>query len=229
MARLARHRQHLELARLVVLKNREGAGEPGLDLAAQHVGHDLRTTLVGDVLEVDAGQLLELLPGQARRRLRTAEAELAGVGLGIRDELAQGLRGQRRDGDDHPRRASDQRDRRDIGHRVVGHLGLQARIDDVRRDHHHEAVPVGRGLEHEVRSGDAVGARAVLHKNVLPPGFAELLRDLAADDVRAAARRIRHHDAHRLGRKHSLRVGCYGNQRGDYRSENSHAVSSNYF
>src|SRR6185312_5621431 len=82
-----------------------------------------------------------------------------------------------------------------------------AGIDHVRRDHHHEGVAVGRRLQHRVGPGDAVRARSVLDEDVLSPGFGELLRELPADDVGAAARRVGNDDSNGLRRELRVRGG----------------------
>jgi hypothetical protein len=48
-------------------------------------------------------------------------------------------------------------------------------------------------------------SRSRIRQHLLAPGFLHLLRELPADDVGAAARRVGHDDAHRLGRKLGLR------------------------
>ena len=101
-------------------------------------------------------------------------------------------------------------DRREALDRVIGELGVEARIDHEGRFRADEQrVAVGRRLG-DVFGGDlVVGARPVLDDRLLAPGFGEALRQHAAERIGDAARRRRHHDRDRLGRI-GLRLGGRG-------------------
>ena len=62
-----------------------------------------------------------------------------------------------------------------------------------------EGVAVRRGFRRGVAADDAAGAATVLDHDLLPERLAELRREQARDRVGAAARRVGHDDADRLG------------------------------
>jgi hypothetical protein len=70
-------------------------------------------------------------------------------------------------------------------------------------------VTVRRRTRGELGADDAVSTRAVVDDRLLPEPVAHLLREKAAEDVVAAARRERHYQANRLGRE----PACVGSLR----------------
>jgi hypothetical protein len=70
---------------------------------------------------------------------------------------------------------------------------------------HQQGVAVRRRLRSNLRTDVAVGARAIVDEHRLRPGLGELLSHGPCKDVRRAGRRIRHDDAHGLGRIRRLR------------------------
>ncbi len=98
-------------------------------------------------------------------------------------------------------RDRDQRDRREVLRRVVGHRLVEARIDRMRGQRaHQDRVAVGRRLRDHVGADVAAGAGLVLHNHRLAPHLGELLRDEAAGDVERSAGRERHDQLHGLRR-----------------------------
>src|SRR5262249_243771 len=101
-----------------------GAGrgrEPVVERAADQVLHRLRAAAVGNVGEVDPDRRIKQHAGEMARRAAAGRAvlHLRLVGLRVGDELLEVVRGQVLAGDQHRRRLSDQRDRCEIGHRIV--------------------------------------------------------------------------------------------------------------
>jgi hypothetical protein len=81
----------------------------------------------------------------------------------------------------------------------------------------YQRVAVGRRLGHELGAERAAGAGTVVHDDLLAPGFAQLLRDQAAQDVGRAARLERHDIAYgfrRIGLS-DRSSGQTGAKRGD--------------
>ena len=69
--------------------------DPGLNAAGDEVGHHRRAAGVRHVHEIDAGRCLEQLERQMTDRARAERRgiDLARIGLRMRDELGDGLRG----------------------------------------------------------------------------------------------------------------------------------------
>ncbi len=129
------------------------------------------------------------------------EVELARIRLGVGNELLHGVGRHRRIDDEHIGDARDEDHRDEVLDVVVRHLRIQARIDRVRADRaHFERVAVGRRLGDEFRADVAARARPIVDDDALAPGFGEVLRDLAGENVGGAARRKRHDEADRLRR-----------------------------
>ena len=88
----ARHGDRAEFAGVDVRHQDHRAVDGEMGPPGQHVGHRLRRALVGHVGDVDPGLDLEQRAEQMRRRAEPrAEIQLAGVGLGVGDELRDRL------------------------------------------------------------------------------------------------------------------------------------------
>ena len=121
--------------------------------------------------------------GDARR----AVVERAGLGLGERNELGEIARGQAGIEHQHVGLAADHAHRSEVLDRIVGQVGAETRGDRVRaRGGDADGVAVGHRLGDGV-GADTARAGAVLDHDLLADARAELLRDDARDDVRAAA------------------------------------------
>ena len=102
----------------------------------------LNGTCTRSSAELELEQLadqLRLVPAPGR-----GEAVLAGVGLHQRDQLLHVLRRERRMHRQHVRPDADQRDRREVLARVVGHLAVEARVEREARRREQDGVAVGR-------------------------------------------------------------------------------------
>ena len=130
-----------------------------------------------------------------------AVGERTGLGLGGGDELGHALRPGSRIDDQHHRLARERRHGHEFALWVVGHRGIQRRIDRVARRMHEKRVAVGARARDRHRGERTAGARAVLDHHRLLPELGELRRERARDDVGHAAGREGNDHAHRLVRE----------------------------
>ena len=97
------------------------------------------------------------------------------------------------------RRHADLRDRREVAHRIVRHLAVEAGIDGVSgHRRHQQRVAVGSGFRDRVGADIAARARPVLHEELLAEQLRHPGAHDAGDDVGRAAGGKRHHDADRF-------------------------------
>ena len=194
--------QGAQLAGFDVADRRRHIVEHDRDVVAQQVIDGRRTALVGHVLDVDAGHLLEQFAGQVDRRAaaRRAERDLAGIGLGIRHQLLDGLERLRRIGHQQVRHQRHARERGEILDRIEPQFRVQALVDGVGADRAHEdRVAIGRGARHELGADIAAGAGAVVDDDRLAKVLADELPQHARQDVGGAAGRERDDDRDGLG------------------------------
>ena len=161
-----------------------------------------RRATIRHVHEIDAGDLLELLAHDVAGGAVALRGvgELAGVGLGMGDELAHRLGGHVGMHDQDVGRRDDVGDRREILDPVIRQLGDQVMQDGVGRVHADEQrVAVGRRFRRGFRRDRSGAAGAVLDHGDLA-ALAELLRQRAGDEVGDAAGRGRDDDLDRLAR-----------------------------
>ena len=170
----------------------------------------------GHVDDVEAGHLLEDLAGEM---VRAADAgrgieHLPGFGARERDVLLQRVGRHRRMHDQDHRVARQQRDRREILQRIVGHRHAHMGRDDQRGfGGHQERVAVRLGLGHRVGADPPGRAGAVLDVERLAVQGRQVRLQHARDQVGAAARRKRHDDAHRSRLRDARRRGQHGGAR----------------
>ena len=167
----------------------------------QQVVERVGAAAIGHVQDVDAGAVLQHLEPQVRRGAepRRTVGQLAGVGLGVVDHLLEGLGtdgGMHREAGDE---IADARDRHEaVG--VVRRLAHVRQHGERRVGAHQEGVAVAGRLRGRLGADHAAGAGAVLDDELLPERLAELLRPGPADQVAAAARRVRNDELDRLVR-----------------------------
>ena len=97
-------------------------------------------------------------------------------------------------------------DRRKAPQRVVRQALVEACVHHEGVDRHHDGVAVGLGAGGALRADVAAGAGLVLDHDRLVPALAQLLADDARKHVDAGARRERHDDEDRCGRRASGRA-----------------------
>ena len=171
-------------AQLAFLRERDRvalAEEARVQAPGDDVGHERAFALVRHVQHADAGGVHELHVVEDRQRVAGAVDELPRIRARVLDELLQ--RGRRHRGMrvEEDRRASDHRDRGEVGERVVGGLLAQRHGRGHRAVRgEHDGVAVGRLPGHHLGGDRAVGAGPVLDHHRLT----ELLRERGADDAR---------------------------------------------
>ena len=185
-----------------------------MHLAGGQIADGLGRALVGHMGQGDAGL------GCKGRRVQVHDGaiaaggvvQLAGVGLGIADQLLHGLDRQR---------VGDQQHAGGIGHmgngcevlvRAVGQLGHQVRRDRMgAAGGEQQGVAIGARLGGLGRADGAARARAVVNHQRLAQLLRHLLRHHAGDQIGGTAGRKRHDDADRAIRPWcALRSGKLG-------------------
>jgi hypothetical protein len=159
-------------------------------LVAKEARHSVRQALIGHMDNIGAGLRLEPFRDEMRRIAVTRGAiiELAGIGLGLRDEFADRARRERRiddqqlgtvgyfgDGDKIPRRVVVAVSRHSRQHRKRAHIAEQQR------------VAVGFGIGDRLGADHAAAADAVLDDHVLLERGRHVLRHQARHDIDRSA------------------------------------------
>ena len=122
------------------------AREHDLHLSAEQVGQRGRRAAIGHMHHVDAGHHLEQLAGHMRRApvAGRRHVDLARVGLGVGDELGNGLGRNRRIHLHDVGHAHDARDRRDVADEIEIELVVERRVDRVAATDQEQRVAVRR-------------------------------------------------------------------------------------
>ena len=151
--------------------------------------------------QIELGRAPEQLGGEMGRGAVAGgrKADLAWVGLGMRDELLDrtGRRGVRHHHDDGVE--DHERDRGEVGDRIVAELWREEDIGGLKVTREEHGVAVGSGTGGSLGREIAAGTAAVLDCHLLAPYLGQPGRDQAADRVGAAARRERHDQTNEAG------------------------------
>jgi len=150
-------------------------------------------------------------------RLRTRRREQIGQRIDRRIGLHQEQVGRR----------ANQRDRREIGERIVGQLVVKVRVERVPGGDNDQRVAVRRRLGQRLRCNRAARTGAVLDDDCLAPAFGQLIAQRAPDNIDSAAWRERHVNVHRLRREIVLRSGHAANRR-KCQGQNQHPNPSHF-
>ena len=173
------------------------AGAGVLDADRHDAAHDVGQVgaAIGDVLHLDAGEMAEQLARHVLRRAdaRRAVAELAGIGLGVGDQVGDRLHRQVVVDEEDRGHGERRRDRRQVLQRIE-RQGLQAGQDgDGGVARPHQRVAVGRGLG-DLSVPMAPELPAMFSTTTgWPQASGELLGEHAAGDVGGAAGGEAHH------------------------------------
>jgi hypothetical protein len=126
---------------------------------------------------------------------RTGKADLAGLGLGLGDQILDRLERQAGVDQQHQWQLGNHAHRRKGGVGVVRHFFVQRRVDRLRAHvAHQQGVAVWPGLGHHVGAQHAGRAAFVVNDDRLAPLHRQLLRHQAGPHIGAATRRKRHND-----------------------------------
>src|SRR5712691_10077247 len=166
----------------------------------EHVVGRVRRGLERDVHHVEFREAREI---RHREMARAAVAgggvvELSGIRSCVREELGDGLRGNRRARHEHVALHADVGDAREIADRVIRRVRAEQRRDVVARGGEDERLAVGRRSGHARRADRAARSGAVVDDRRLPERRAELAVEGARQHLARAARSERHDDAHHL-------------------------------
>ena len=164
-------------------------------------------------------QLAEQMPGVGLALV--AVSDLAGIGLGVVDELLEVVRRQilaRNDDQRIGREHADRLERPRIERRLGEHQMRDA-VAELRRAQ--ERVAVRRRAQHLLHADAAAGAAGpVLDHHLLAEHCGRLLGGVAAEQIRRAAGRQRHHHGDVPRRKRALRLRGAADQGAERHTEN---------
>ena len=151
--------------------------------------------------DVNDGPQLEQLACDMRRRAVAYRGEMQAARLCLRhgDEVPHAFEGSTGVGGDELRHADDEAHGGEIVLDVEVEL-VEQRTDGVRGEGEEEGIAVGDGFRGRLGAERAARATAVLDHHLVSERFRQRLLQDARDDVGAAARRIRHDEAHGLDR-----------------------------
>jgi hypothetical protein len=212
------HGDGTQLARLDVRQCGNEVGIHHRHLAADGVGDGRHAALVGHMLHVEAGHLLEHLHAQVAKAAgpRAGVVERGFLCLGMGDEGLEVHHVGQHAGIDHhhDRQVIHRGHGREVLHRVVASFLVQVRREHGGRGQHHERVAIGRAL-HDLGGRDrARSACTVVHHHGLLQAFAQLLAHDARSRVGGAARRKGDNELdHLVGPGSLLREGATEQQR----------------
>ena len=184
--------------------------------AGEQIGLRLQFAVVRHMEQVDAGHHLEQLAGNMGEVAGAVRGhvDLARIGLGISDELGDGLRRERRRHHHDERRRADIADRRDIADEVEVEIVVQQVAERVRRRDLEQRVAVRRRADHGLGRQIGAGAGLVLGDKLLAEAIRQRLRDQARGNVGRTARRVADDEAHRPRRIIQRRRGARQNRHG---------------
>src|SRR5262249_45107431 len=169
-----------------------------VDRAGQKPLHGRRAAVERNVLHVEAGLAVEQIAGETRRDDARAIVELAGTGLGARDQLFHSLRSILGADVQERRVLGRERDRGEILERIIRQVAGGGGVEHHGDGHHGgQGVAGGRHFGGARGRDRGIGAGLVLDYHRLAPHLAHALAEHADEDVGRPARGKRHDDADR--------------------------------
>jgi regulator of RNase E activity RraA len=168
-----------------------------LDSPAEQVGQRSHRAAIRHVLHVDARHHLEHLAGDVARaaNARRGHVQLAGLGLGHRDELSDRLHRKRIGDGQYLKAAAERRDRRDVAGKI--NRAIERGVDHVVRRNDQQCVAIGRRPGDHFGCDVGGGARPILHNERLAEPLLKPVADHPSDDVDRLPRRKADDDPHR--------------------------------
>ena len=196
------HRQCANLPGLDERQRRRGQVEHDLNLSAHEIDQRRCVAAVRHVHQIDAGHHLEQLAGHMQRRADAARAhvDLARIGLGVGDELRNGLRRQLRIHHHHLRDANDAGDRFRVTQEIEIEMLIKRGVDGVCAGDQKQRVAVCRRLHHRLGRDVGAGARPIIDDELLAEPLRQPFRRQPRHGVGGAAGRKTAEDMHRARR-----------------------------
>ena len=196
-AYLARGAERLDAAVLDRRRHGRHRVEHHVDLARHDVGARAGRALVGNVHDVEAGEVFHQLARHVIVRAGAGRAvvQRAGLGPGERDQLLQGVHRRALRHHQHQLGIHQRGDRHEVAHQPIGLVRIERLDRGLGRRDHQQGVAVRRGFRGFRRADDGAGARAVLHHDRLTERLAQLLAERAGEYVGRPARAERHDHA----------------------------------
>ena len=206
-ARLARHRDGLELAGLDVRHGGRGGSEHGVGPAPQHVGNAFRRAFVEHGRDLDVGLFAKHLDREmvGGSRAGRGEVQFTRMALRIGDQLLQIRHRQRRRHRQDEGTRGDHRDRRKILDHVERQFLEQAHVHRVRVGGQQQRVAVFRRARGRLRRDVGRRARPVFDDERFAQSRAQAVADQPCRQVGEGAGRHADDDLHRLARIGLLR------------------------
>ena len=173
--------ERAQIARLDQRQLRRRPVEHEIDALGQNAVRHFRAAVIGHEQGVDAGRVVEQITLQFCRDGAGAVIELAGRGLGLGDQILHRFQIALRIDHKETDGLRHQRDRREIGDRIVRQAFVEILVHHQRRiDRHQQRVAIGRSLGSSLRADHRIGPRPVLdHHRLL-----EIDAHLVADEPR---------------------------------------------
>ena len=209
-ARAAGQAQKLRLPGLLEAQRGGDVADEDVDPAGGEIDQRRPLALVGDVDDLDAGHGGEHLRRQVRGRAVALRGigHLAGIGLGVGDQLLEAAGGQVETGGDDIGHDRQHRDRHEL-RPVIGQRLVEIVVDRQGRGRTaQQRVAVRLGAIGDLGADIAGRAGAIVDDDRLAPGGRKLLADDAAEHVGRSAGREGHDDADLL-----VGIGCLGKAR----------------
>ena len=191
-----------QLAGLDLEDARRRGREPDRGLARDQRDDGRAAAFVRDVQHLDAGVVLEELGRELRDAAgaRGGMGELAGTRFPERDELLHRPHRHCRVHHHHHRRGAKLGHRLEVLGEAVRQVLVERRVDGVRAGDHEQRVAVRRRVRRDIGADVGAGARPVFDHDLRAEAFRQPVAERAGQRVRAAARRERQDEAHRLVR-----------------------------
>jgi hypothetical protein len=165
------------------------------NLPAQEVIERGCRAAVGHMRDFDLRRRVQPRSSEVMRRPDPgrADRELAGIGLGIGDQLLDIVHGKRGMREQHERLSRDQPDRHEVVRHIVRDTPVHPLCQNSGRLHEQQSVSVGRRLGDEIGADHGAGTRSIFHRNRLLELLLQLLGQNACRSINPAAGCNRHH------------------------------------
>ncbi len=172
-----------------------------MHLSAEQGAECSASPMIGHVHQFDAGHHLEQFTchmGGSSVADR-CHVDLAWIGLGIGDELGNGLGRKRWIHQHNKRKVIDARDGRDVADYVEIEFVVERGVDGIRPSHQQKRVTIWGRTHHHLCGDVGASARPVLDDEWLVQAFRQPLAHQTRDDIGNSAGGISNDQAHRTG------------------------------